>query len=59
MTGVYCNSYLAAYPQVHPCIEEVSCSVEYIVTDGNGLQSTSVITWTSVAVPDPPNDDAG
>lgn len=23
-----------------------SCSVEYIVTDGNGLQSTSTITWT-------------
>jgi len=40
---IYGEAYPDVYPDAHPCVDTVSCSVEYIVTDGNGLQSTSTI----------------
>lgn len=50
---IYDQAYPDVYPDAHPCVDIITCSVEYIVTDGNGLESTSVISWQA----EPSNDD--
>ena len=51
---IYGEAYPDVYPDAHPCVDTIFCSVEYTVTDGSGLQSTSVISWQA----EPPSDNA-
>ena len=37
--------FLAVTTPPPPALDDQNCSIEYTVTDGNGLQSTSTISW--------------